>query len=361
MLSPVRGPRRSGTCARSSIAIAASRPTGPIVVVEDATLAQVAAISAAAARLRAAGRRRAAGADARVSDGSSARTCSATWARSATRRSSPTTTLKSGDIVGQAGLEKVYNALLMGKDGARARRRQQRRPRDPATLEESRADRGQAAAAHDRLRRAEGRSRTASTSSGFNGAAVILDPQHRRSARPSRSRAGLRSERVCRRHRSRDVGVAEHATTCGRCRTAPSRDATRRARRSRWRSATGGARRGRHHAGLQGALRRRTPTFYGRYFKCWKKGGPRHDRSAPRASSSRATSTSTPSATWSASTSIHKWATLLGLGVKSGIDLPNEVAGPRAVDRSGSERARRTRSGTRARRSRCRSGRARCR
>ncbi len=29
---------------------------------------------------------------------------------------------------------------------------------------------------------------------------------------------------------------------------------------------------------------------------------------------------------------INKWATLLGLGVKSGIDLPNEVAGPRAVD-----------------------------
>ena len=27
--------------------------------------------------------------------------------------------LKSGDIVGQAGIEKVYNALLMGEDGAK--------------------------------------------------------------------------------------------------------------------------------------------------------------------------------------------------------------------------------------------------
>src|SRR5262249_16798472 len=28
-------------------------------------------------------------------------------------------TLKSGDIVGQSGIEKVYNAMLMGEDGAR--------------------------------------------------------------------------------------------------------------------------------------------------------------------------------------------------------------------------------------------------
>ena len=30
---------------------------------------------------------------------------------------------------------------------------------------------------------------------------------------------------------------------------------------------------------------------------------------------------------------IHKWATLLGLGVKSGIDLPERGPGPRAVAR----------------------------
>ena len=42
---------------------------------------------------------------------------------------------------------------------------------------------------------------------------------------------------------------------------------------------------------------------------------------------------------------IHKWATLLGLGVKTGIDLPNEVAGPRAVHRV-EEAAHERRSGT---------------
>ena len=83
------------------------------------------------------------------------RTSSATSARSTTRRSPTTTTLKSGDIVGQSGIEKVYNALLMGEDGAQARRRQQRRPRDPDARRGA-ADRRQAPAADDRLRRAEG-------------------------------------------------------------------------------------------------------------------------------------------------------------------------------------------------------------
>ena len=48
---------------------------------------------------------------------------------------------------------------------------------------------------------------------------------------------------------------------------------------------------------------------------------------------------------------IHKWATLLGLGVKSGIDLPNEVQGlvPSTEWKQATHRAR---SGTRARRSR---------
>ena len=50
------------------------------------------------------------------------------------------TSLQSGDIVGQAGIEKVYNKLLMGEDGAKARRRQQQ-GREIRTLEEDAADR----------------------------------------------------------------------------------------------------------------------------------------------------------------------------------------------------------------------------
>jgi penicillin-binding protein 2 len=66
--------------------------------------------------------------------------------------------------------------------------------------------------------------------------------------------------------------------------------------------------------------------FYGRFFKCWQKGG--HGRSTcATPSSSRATCTSTRSATCSGVDKINKWATLFGLGVRSGIDLPNEVQG----------------------------------
>ena len=68
------------------------------------------------------------------------RTCSATSARSATRRSPRTTSLKSGDIVGQSGIEKIYNALLMGEDGAR-RVVVNSVGREIRTLEEDRADR----------------------------------------------------------------------------------------------------------------------------------------------------------------------------------------------------------------------------
>ena len=54
---------------------------------------------------------------------------------------------------------------------------------------------------------------------------------------------------------------------------------------------------------------------------------------------------------------IHKWATLLGLGEKSGIDLPNEVQGL-VPSPEWKQRATSRRSGTPARRSRCRSARA---
>ena len=72
--------------------------------------------------------------------------------------------------------------------------------------------------------------------------------------------------------------------------------------------------------------------FYGRYFKCWKKGG--HGSIDLR----HAIEQSCDVYFYTVGNmvgvdKIHKWATLLGLGVKSGIDLPNEVAGPRAVHR----------------------------
>ena len=66
--------------------------------------------------------------------------------------------------------------------------------------------------------------------------------------------------------------------------------------------------------------------FYGRYFKCWKKGG--HGTVDLR----HAIEQSCDVFFYTVGNMlgvdrIHKWATLLGLGVMSGIDLPNEVAG----------------------------------
>ena len=162
----------------------------------------------AAPRLRAARRRRRAGADAAVSGSDGARTCSATSARSTTRRSPTSDELKSGDIVGQSGIEKIYNALLMGEDGAK-RVVVNSVGREIRTLEEDPADRRQAAAADDRLRRAEGDRGRLRGVVGFNGAAVVLDPNNG-DVLGFTSRAGLRPERVRGRHRSGDLGVAQH-------------------------------------------------------------------------------------------------------------------------------------------------------
>ena len=100
--------------------------------------------------------------------------------------------------------------------------------------------------------------------------------------------------------------------------------------------------------------------FYGRDFKCWRlsKGGHGIDRSAPRDRANRATSTSTRSRNMVGVDKINKWATAArAWACMSGIDLPNEVAGPGAVHRVEARR-RCTRSGTRARRSRSASARA---
>ena len=78
--------------------------------------------------------------------------------------------LKSGDIVGQAGIEKVYNKLLMGEDGAK-RVVVNSVGREIRTLEEDAADRGQAPAADDRLRHPEGdRGRVQRAASGSSAA-----------------------------------------------------------------------------------------------------------------------------------------------------------------------------------------------
>src|SRR4051794_9055118 len=82
--------------------------------------------------------------------------------------------LKSGDIVGQAGIEKVYNSLLMGADGAK-RVVVNSVGREIRVLEEdppSEGKRLQLTIDYDVQKAIEDGFRVA----GFNGASVVLDP-----------------------------------------------------------------------------------------------------------------------------------------------------------------------------------------
>ena len=121
--------------------------------------------------------------------------------------------LKSGDIVGQAGIEAVYNALLMGQDGAK-RVVVNSVGREIRTLDEeppSEGKRLKLTVDYDLQKALEDGFKNA----GFNGASVILDP--RTAEKFSRSPAfRLRPQRVCRGHRSRDVGCARTPTNCAR-------------------------------------------------------------------------------------------------------------------------------------------------
>src|SRR5436309_2200529 len=82
--------------------------------------------------------------------------------------------LKSGDIVGQAGIEKIYNSLLMGNDGAKhvvvnSTGREIRTLDEQEPLEGKRL---QLTLDYDLQKAVEDAFRV----SGYNGASVILDP-----------------------------------------------------------------------------------------------------------------------------------------------------------------------------------------
>ena len=73
-------------------------------------------------------------------------------------------------------------------------------------------------------------------------------------------------------------------------------------------------------------------TFYGRSFQCWKKGG--HGSVDLRHAIEQSCNVYFYTVGNMVGVDrIHKWATLLGLGEKTGIDLPNEIEGHRAVHR----------------------------
>jgi penicillin-binding protein 2 len=229
--------------------------------------------------------------------------------------------LKIGAIVGQSGIEKIYNALLMGTDGAR-RVVVNSVGREIRTLEEEPPLEGrrlQLTIDYDVQKALEDGFKAL----GYAGAGVVLDPNNGEvlafaslpAYDPNRFASGI----------DRTTWTALNTNALK-----PLQDR---------------AIQGRYSPGSTfkmavalAALEENVVTpefkvhcgghanFYGRDFKCWKKEG--HGTVDLRRAIEKSCDVYFYTiGNLSGVDRIHKWSTLLGLGVKSGIDLPNEVTG----------------------------------
>ena len=297
----------------------------PIVIVEDATLAQVAALSAHKLDFELP--------DVLVEEVPTRKYPEALAAHlfgyvgqvnDAQVTSDPT--LKIGDIVGQSGLEKVYNADLKGDDGAKivVVNSMGREIRVLQEVLPTEGKRMQLTIDYD-VQRATEEAFNAVTQAGLTnaGAAVVLDPRtgevlaftSRPTFDPNDFAAGI------------DRGTW-NALTGDEQRPLNNRAVQGRySPGSTFKMAVG-------LAGLEEGVIDPHFTvhcggganFYGRFFKCWKKGG--HGTVDLRWAMAQSCDVYFYTvANLLGVDKINKWATLLGLGVKSGIDLPNEVTG----------------------------------
>lgn len=229
--------------------------------------------------------------------------------------------LKSGDVVGQAGIEKIYNAVLMGEDGAR-RVVVNSVGREIRTLEQEEPVEGkrvQLTIDSDVQRSVE----DAFKATPFNGAAVILDPRD----------GDVLAFASLPAYDPNAFAAGIDRATWNQLNTDELRPLNDRAIQgtyspgSTFKMAVG-------LAGLEeGVISPETTVycaghanFYGRDFKCWKRGGHGAVNLA------RAIEQSCDVYFYTVGNQlgvdkINKWATALGLGVKSGIDLPNEKQG----------------------------------
>jgi penicillin-binding protein 2 len=228
---------------------------------------------------------------------------------------------RAGDVVGQAGFEGVYNRLLMGVDGAR-RVVVNSLGREIRTLDEvppSGGPRVELTIDRDVQRAAE----EGFTGMGYAGAAVVLDPN----TGEILAYASLPAYDP-----NAFAGRIDRATWAALNTDAlkPLQDRAIQGRYSpgsTFKMAVALA------ALEEGII---TPDFtvdchgsqdfYGRVFKCWKPGG--HGRVDLRHAIEQSCDVYFYTLGKMVGVdAINKWATRLGLGVKSGIDLPNEVTG----------------------------------
>lgn len=292
----------------------------PIAIVEDATLAQVAAVTAhrldtelpEVVVLRVPTRRYPIDAMAAHLFGYVGEVTEGQLAREG---------YHSGDVVGQAGFEKVYNKLLMGVDGAR-RVVVNSLGREIRTIDEvppTEGRRVQLTIDSDVQRATE----EAFKAMGYAGAAVVLDPRTGEllsylslpAYDPNTFAAGI----------DRATWSALNADALK-----PLQDRAIQGRYSpgsTFKMAVAAA------ALEEGII---TPDFtvycnggadfYGRVFQCWNKGG--HGTMDLRHAIEQSCDVYFYTIGKMVGVDkINKWATALGLGVKSGIDLPNEVTG----------------------------------
>jgi penicillin-binding protein 2 len=233
------------------------------------------------------------------------------------------TTLKSGDIVGQAGIESIYNNLLMGDDGAR-RVVVNSVGREIRTLDEdppSEGKRLQLTIDYDLQTALEDGFKW----SGFNGASVIVDPGSGEilaftsvpAYDPNAFASGIDRAAWASLNADELKPLSDRAI---QGRYSPG---------STFKMAVATA------ALEEGVI---TPdfkvfcpghaTFFGRTFQCSRPGGLGHGTLDLRHAIEQSCNVYFYTVgNMVGIDRIHKWATLLGLGEKSGIDLPNEVQG----------------------------------
>ena len=227
--------------------------------------------------------------------------------------------VRSGAVVGKSGIESTYNALLMGKDGAR-QVVVDAIGREVDTMGETAPAEGRQLKLTLDLDLQEA-AEAAFKVAGFDGAAVVLDP---------RSGEILSLVSLPAYDPNAFAMGIDSATWTG------LNDDTRRPLNNR-------ALQGRYspgstfkiamavaalEEGVVDADERVTcnggGTFYGRFYQCWGTHGSVDMREALERSCNTYFYTLGQKMEVD---QIHKWATALGLGVMSGIDLPHEVQG----------------------------------
>jgi penicillin-binding protein 2 len=229
--------------------------------------------------------------------------------------------LRMGALVGQSGVEQIYNALLMGRDGAR-RVVVNSLGREIETLGErppSEGQRVQLTIDYDLQKAAEDGFRA----SGFWGSAVVLDP---------RNGEILTLVSLPAFDPNRFAGRIDRATWVA-LNTDRLRPLQNRAIQGRYSPGSTfkivvavaaleegvASPRFRVHCGGGG-------TFYGRFFKCHLARG--HGSVDMRTAMEKSCNTYFYTlGNLVGVDRLHKWATALGLGVKTGVDLPHEVEG----------------------------------